>query len=51
MPYTLWLIQGLLALLLLCAGGVKLVRPLDALKGPFFSSQRDARAGFFHLLL
>ena len=31
---TLWVIQGLLAALFLFAGGVKLVLPLEALKGP-----------------
>ena len=31
---TLWIIQGLLAALFLFAGGVKLVLPLEALKGP-----------------
>jgi hypothetical protein len=31
---TLWVLQGLLATLSLFAGGVKLVLPLDALKGP-----------------
>jgi hypothetical protein len=32
--YALWTVQGLLALLFLFAGGMKLVLPLDALKGP-----------------
>jgi hypothetical protein len=32
--YALWIVQGLLALLFLFAGGTKLVLPLDALKGP-----------------
>jgi hypothetical protein len=27
MTYALWIVQGLLALLLLCAGGMKLVLP------------------------
>ena len=31
---TLWVLQGLLAALFLFAGGVKLVLPLEALKGP-----------------
>ena len=31
---TLWVIQGLLAALFLFAGGVKLVLPLEALRGP-----------------
>jgi hypothetical protein len=31
---VLWIVQGVLALLFLFAGGVKLVLPLDALKGP-----------------
>jgi hypothetical protein len=34
MTSALWIVQGLLALLFLCAGGMKLVLPLDALKGP-----------------
>jgi hypothetical protein len=34
MTYVLWTIQGLLALLFLFAGGMKLVLPLDALAGP-----------------
>ena len=34
MTYTLWIVQGLLALLFLFAGGMKLVLPLEALKGP-----------------
>ena len=34
MTYALWIIQGLLALLFLFAGGMKLVLPLDALAGP-----------------
>ncbi len=37
MKYTthaLWICQGLLALLFLFAGGMKLVLPLEALKGP-----------------
>lgn len=32
--YTLWVIQSLLALLFLWAGGVKLVLPLESLQGP-----------------
>ena len=32
--YALWTVQGLLALLFLWAGGVKLVLPLEMLKGP-----------------
>jgi hypothetical protein len=35
MTYALWIVQGLLALLFLWAGGVKLVLPLDQLTGPF----------------
>jgi hypothetical protein len=31
---VLWVVQGLLAALFLFAGGMKLVLPLDALKGP-----------------
>jgi len=34
MTYALWVCQGLLALLFLFAGGMKLVLPLAALKGP-----------------
>jgi hypothetical protein len=34
MTYALWIVQGLLALLFLFAGGMKLVLPLDALTGP-----------------
>jgi hypothetical protein len=34
MTYALWIVQGLLALLFLFAGGMKLVLPLEALKGP-----------------
>lgn len=34
MTYALWIVQALLALLFLFAGGMKLVLPLDALKGP-----------------
>jgi hypothetical protein len=34
MTYALWVVQGLLALLFLFAGGMKLVLPLEALKGP-----------------
>ena len=34
MTYALWLVQGLLALLFLWAGGIKLVLPLEKLAGP-----------------
>jgi hypothetical protein len=34
MTYALWIVQGLLALLFLFAGGMKLVLPLEALQGP-----------------
>ncbi len=34
MTYALWGVQGLLALLFLWAGGIKLVLPLDKLAGP-----------------
>ena len=34
MNVALWVVQGLLAALFLFAGGMKLVMPLDALKGP-----------------
>jgi hypothetical protein len=34
MTYALWIIQGLLALLFLFAGGMKLVLPLEELQGP-----------------
>lgn len=34
MTHALWIVQILLALLFLFAGGMKLVLPLDALKGP-----------------
>jgi hypothetical protein len=34
MTYALWVVQGLLALLFLFAGGMKLVLPLEALQGP-----------------
>ena len=34
MNYALWIVQGLLALLFLFAGGIKLVLPLDKLTGP-----------------
>jgi hypothetical protein len=34
MTYVLWIVQGLLALLFLSAGGMKLVLPLEALQGP-----------------
>lgn len=33
MTYALWIVQGLLALLFLFAGGMKLVLPLEALAG------------------
>ena len=32
--YSLWAVQWLLALLFLWAGGLKLILPLEALKGP-----------------
>src|SRR3990172_12092652 len=34
MTYALWIVQGLLALLFLWAGGMKLALPLEALAGP-----------------
>jgi DoxX-like protein len=34
MTYVLWIIQVLLALLFLFAGGLKLILPLEALRGP-----------------
>jgi DoxX-like family len=34
MTYVLWIVQGLLALLFLFAGGTKLVLPLEKLAGP-----------------
>ncbi len=34
MNYALWVVQALLALLFLWAGGIKLVLPLDKLAGP-----------------
>ncbi len=34
MTYGLWLVQGLLALLFLFAGGMKLVLPIEQLTGP-----------------
>ncbi|HSF05596.1 MAG TPA: DoxX family protein [Methylomirabilota bacterium] len=34
MTYALWVVQGLLALLFLFAGGMKLVLPLEELTGP-----------------
>ena len=34
MTYALWIVQGLLALLFLFAGGMKLVLPLEKLAGP-----------------
>src|SRR5437867_7436492 len=34
MTYALWTVQGLLAALFLFTGGMKLVLPLEALKGP-----------------
>ena len=33
MTYALWIVQGLLALIFLFAGGMKLVMPLEALTG------------------
>ena len=35
MTHALWIVQGLLALLFLWAGGMKLVLPLEKLTGPF----------------
>src|SRR2546428_13101366 len=34
MPHARWIVQGLLALLFLGAGGIKLVLPLEKLTGP-----------------
>jgi hypothetical protein len=34
MTYALWIVQGLLALIFLFAGGMKLVLPLEKLTGP-----------------
>ena len=34
MTYALWIVQGLLALVFLFAGGMKLVLPLEAMQGP-----------------
>jgi hypothetical protein len=34
MTYALWIVQGLLALIFLWAGGIKLVLPLEKLTGP-----------------
>ena len=34
MTYALWIVQGLLALLFVFAGGMKLVLPLEKLTGP-----------------
>src|SRR5213593_12325 len=34
MGYALWIVQALLAAVFLCAGGAKLVLPLDQLPGP-----------------
>ena len=34
MTYALWIVRGLLALLFLWAGGIKLVLPLEKLTGP-----------------
>lgn len=34
MTYALWTVQGLLALLFLWAGGIKLILPLEKLAGP-----------------
>jgi DoxX-like family len=41
MIYALWIVQGLLALLFLFAGGMKLVLPLEKMAGPI------AFPGFF----
>lgn len=41
MTYALWIVQGLLALLFVWAGGMKLVLPLEQLAGPV------ALPGFF----
>jgi hypothetical protein len=41
MTYALWVVQGLLALLFLFAGGVKLVQPIEAL------TQQIAMPGLF----
>jgi DoxX-like family len=41
MTYALWIVQGLLALLFLFAGGMKLVLPLEKMAGPI------AFPGFF----
>jgi DoxX-like family len=41
MTYALWIVQGLLALLFLFAGGMKLVLPLEKMAGPI------AFLGFF----
>ena len=35
MSYVLWVVQGLLALLFVWAGGVKLILPLEQVVGPF----------------
>ena len=34
MNYALWIVQGLLALLFLWAGGVKLILPVEEMRGP-----------------
>ena len=34
MSYALWIVQGLLAILFLWAGGIKLILPLEKLTGP-----------------
>jgi hypothetical protein len=34
MTYALWIVQGLLALIFLWAGGIKLVLPFEKLTGP-----------------
>jgi uncharacterized membrane protein YphA (DoxX/SURF4 family) len=34
MTYALWIVQGLLALIFLAAGGMKLVLPVEKLTGP-----------------
>jgi hypothetical protein len=35
MNYALWIIQALLALIFLWAGGIKLILPIEELEGPF----------------
>ncbi|PYN24586.1 MAG: DoxX family protein, partial [Candidatus Rokuibacteriota bacterium] len=34
MMYALWIVQGLLAIIFLFSGGMKLVLPLEAMTGP-----------------